>query len=214
VNERLFAPWSNTLLWLGIVVAALSAAALIAAPMLWVRTPYVTGRDQPIDQPVKFDHRHHARDDGIDCLYCHENAERTPFAGVPATSRCMGCHAQVWTDSPELTAVRASFFDSRPLAWRRVNALPKFVFFDHSIHLAKGVGCVECHGRVDRMAEVHQAEDLTMSWCLGCHRDPTRHLRPPERVTDMEYVAKPEEQAALAKQLNVNPGTTCSTCHR
>jgi hypothetical protein len=214
VSEPLYPPWSNTVLWIAIALAASSAAMGVALPMFWVRSPYVTGRDQPVDQPVKFDHRHHARDDGIDCLYCHENAERSPYAGIPPTSRCMGCHAEIWPGSPELAAVRASWFESRPIVWRRVNALPKFVFFDHSIHLAKGVGCVECHGRVDRMAEVRQAEDLSMSWCLGCHRDPTPRIRPPDRATDMEYDAPLEERAAIAAQLHVRSLTHCSTCHR
>jgi hypothetical protein len=213
-ESRLFAPWSNTVLWIALVGVFLLGGTAVAAPMLWVRTPYVTGEGQQIDQPVKFDHRHHVRDDGIGCLYCHENAERTPYAGVPATSRCMGCHAQVWTGSPELALVRASFFDGRPIPWRRVNSLPKFVFFDHSVHLAKGVGCVECHGRVDRMAEVTQAHDLTMSWCLDCHRDPVPHLRPPDRVTDMEYEPTPDERRAVADRLAVRSLTYCSTCHR
>jgi hypothetical protein len=157
-------------LWTAIACGAVCAATGVAAPMVWVRTPYVTGQGQPVDQPVKFDHRHHAADDGIDCLYCHENATRAPYAGVPPTARCMGCHAQIWTQSPELDVVRASFFEDRPIVWRRVNALPKFVYFDHSVHLASGVHCEECHGRVDRMASVYQAEELSMSWCLGCHR--------------------------------------------
>jgi hypothetical protein len=192
----------------------MAGATGVAAPMVWVRTPYVTGEGQQVDQPVKFDHRHHSADDGIDCLYCHENAARAPYAGVPPTSRCMGCHAQVWTESPELTLVRESFFEDRAIEWRRVNALPKFVFFDHSVHVARGIGCVECHGRVDRMASVTQTEQLSMSWCLGCHRDPAPHVRPPELVTDMEYDAPLEARRAIAEKLGVRSLTACSTCHR
>jgi hypothetical protein len=210
----LFAPWSNTVLWVALATSLLVGSSAIAAALLWVRTPYVTGENQPMDQPVKFDHRHHVRDDGIDCLYCHDNATRAPYAGVPPTSRCMGCHAQVWTNSPELSVVRASFFDARPIHWQRVNSLPKFVFFDHSIHLAKGVGCVECHGRVDTMAEVSQEKPLSMSWCLGCHRDPVPHVRSPDRVTDMEYEPSMEERRAVATKLGVRSLTYCSTCHR
>jgi hypothetical protein len=213
-DSPLFRPWSNTILWIALAGVVLVGAAFVAAPMLWVRTPYVTGEGQEIDQPIKFDHRHHVRDDGVDCLYCHDNARRSPYAGVPATSRCMGCHAQIWTNSPELQTVRASFFEGRPIPWRRVNRLPKFVFFDHSIHLAKGVGCVECHGRVDRMAEVRQVESLTMAWCLGCHRDPIPHIRPPDRLTEMEYDLPLSERAAIAQKLNVRTLTYCSTCHR
>lgn len=213
-HASLFPPWSNTVLWIALVGAGLTVGGLVAAPMLWVRTPYVTGEHQPVDQPVKFDHRHHVADDGIDCLYCHENAQRSPYAGVPPTSRCMGCHAQVWTGSPELATVRASFFEGRPIPWQRVNSLPKFVFFDHSIHLGKGIGCVECHGRVDRMAQVEQVAQLSMSWCLGCHRDPVPHVRPPARVTDMEYQPSPEVRSKVAAELGVRSLTYCSTCHR
>src|SRR5262249_24282482 len=134
-NAPLFPPWSNTVLWIALVGVAVGGASIVVFPMVWVRTPYATGERTPLDQPVKFDHRHHVADDGIDCLYCHENAARSPHAGVPPTARCMGCHGQIWVGSPEVEPVRASFFDSRPLAWRRVNSLPKFVFFDHSIHL-------------------------------------------------------------------------------
>jgi hypothetical protein len=210
----LYPPWSNTALWVAIVIALLLLCVVVAAPMIWVRTPYVTGENQEIDQPVKFDHRHHVRDDGIDCLYCHENATRSPYAGVPPTERCMGCHAQIWTNSPELARVRESFFENRPLAWLRVNSLPKFVFFDHSIHLANGIGCIECHGRVDEMPEVRAAAPLTMSWCLDCHRDPVPHVRPPERVTDMTYSAPLSERRNIAARLGVRSLTSCSTCHR
>jgi hypothetical protein len=126
----------------------------------------------------------------------------------------MGCHSQVWVGSPEVEPVRASFFEGRPISWRRVNSLPKFVFFDHSVHLAKGVGCVECHGRIDQMAAVHQAKELSMSWCLGCHRDPAPHIRPPDRVTDMDYDAPLETRRAIARELGVEGRTDCSTCHR
>lgn len=214
MSHRLFAPWHNTVLWVALGGAASILCALVAAPLIWVRTPYVTGLGQEVDQPIKFDHRHHARDDGIDCLYCHGGAARGPYAGVPATSRCMGCHAQIWTGSPELARLRASFFESRPIPWQRVNDLPKFVYFDHSIHVAKGVACVECHGRVDEMAEVYQAQTLTMSWCLSCHRDPVPHVRPPDRVTDMTYEPTMAERQAVAKQLGVRSLTDCSTCHR
>jgi hypothetical protein len=214
VPERLFPPWSNTVLRIALVLLGLTVLVGAALPMFWVRTPYVTGEAQQVDQPVKFDHRHHSRDDGVDCLYCHENALRSPHAGVPATSRCMGCHAQIWTGSPELEVVRASFFESRPISWRRVTRLPKFVFFDHSIHLAKGVGCVECHGRVDHMAEVAQARPLTMAWCLGCHREPVPHLRPPDRVTDMDYEPTMQERRKVAAAMDVRSLTSCSTCHR
>lgn len=214
MTQPLFPPWSNTILWVAIGAVAASVCALVALPMIGVRTPYMTGEQQPIDQPVKFDHRHHHRDAGIDCLYCHGDAARSPHAGVPPTSRCMGCHAQIWTDSPELEPVRASYFEDRPIRWQRVNSLPDFVFFDHSIHVAKGVGCVQCHGRVDTMAQVYQAKPLTMAWCLDCHRDPAPHVGPPDRVTDMTFEAPAALRGAIARKLGVRSLTSCSTCHR
>jgi len=213
-HEPLFQPWSNTVLWIAIVCAALGACTAVAAPMIYVRTPYVTREQQAVQQPVKFDHRHHNKDDGVDCFYCHGDARRAPYAGVPATSRCMGCHAQIWPGSNELTLVRASYFDGHPIPWERVSSLPQHVFFDHSIHVTKGIGCVECHGRVDQMAVVYPVASFQMSWCLTCHRDPVSHVRPPDRVTDMTYQAPLEERRKIAAELRVNPPTECSACHR
>jgi hypothetical protein len=214
LRSRLYPPWSNTVLWVAIGGAVSLACVAMAAPMVWVRTPYITDVGHSVDQPIKFDHRHHARDDGIDCMYCHDGAARAPYAGIPATSRCMGCHSQIWTGSPELARVRASFFDGRPIPWQRVSRLPKFVFFDHSIHVTKGIGCVECHGRVDTMSEVYAVKPLSMAWCLDCHRDPVPHVRPPDRVTDMTWDAPLSERREIAKRLGVRSLTSCSTCHR
>ena len=213
----LFPHWANSLYRASLAVAGLGIAGIPALLMIGARTPYATGQGEPRAQPVKFDHRHHVRDDGIACLYCHGDAARGRFAGVPSTATCMGCHAQVWTESPELAAVRASAIDDRPIVWNRVNALPGHVYFDHSIHVKKGVGCVTCHGRVDLMAQVFQAEPLTMAWCVDCHRDPDARLRPPGEVTNMEWA--PTRPAAeigreVAAALDVHPGTDCSTCHR
>jgi hypothetical protein len=159
---------------------------------------------------VKFDHRNHVRDDGIDCIYCHSTAETSKNAGIPSTATCMGCHAQVWTASPELAPVQDSWFRGEPLRWSRVSTLPDFVFFDHSIHVNKGVGCVECHGRVDLMPQVYAAKPLTMRWCLDCHRDPARHVRPLARITDMEW--EPGRNAAPVP--SVRSITHCTACHR
>jgi hypothetical protein len=178
----------------------------------------MTGQDEQVMQPIKFDHRHHVRDDGIDCRYCHDGATRSAYAGVPATSVCMGCHSQVWPQSPELLALRESYFRNERIEWKRVNALPRFVFFDHSIHVAKGVGCVNCHGRVDLMAQVYQTDPLSMGWCLDCHRDPVPHLRPPEKVVDMEWTPAPATQEevgrAVQERYDVHPTTDCTGCHR
>jgi hypothetical protein len=151
-----------------------------------------------VQQPVPFDHRHHVRDDGIDCLYCHYEAPRSKFAGVPPTSVCMGCHGQVWQESDRLAPLRASWFDGEPLHWRHVHRLPDFVYFDRSAHVGHGVGCVECHGRVDQMAAVYAVAPLTMQWCLDCHRDPDPHLRPESEITGMGR--PPEETATRSRR--------------
>lgn len=196
---------------IGVVV---SVIALLAFLFAIVRAPACTGEEQQPLQPVQFDHRHHVRDDGIDCLYCHREATRSAHAGVPPTTVCMGCHSQVWPDSPTLAPVRASAANKAPIAWRRVYDLPDFVFFDHHAHVQRGVGCVSCHGRVDLMAEVVQQAPLTMGWCLDCHRDPAPHLRPLSLVTDMEAEIDPQVGAAMMRALAIRPGTYCTTCHR
>ena len=167
-----------------------------------------------LDQPVQFDHRHHVRDDGIDCRHCHFDAWRSPTAGVPGTALCMNCHRQVLVDSPLLAPVRRSVATGEPLRWRRVHDLPDFVFFDHRAHVRRGVGCETCHGRVDRMAQVHTVASLGMAWCLDCHRDPVPHLRPLDRITEMGRPPSRAEGRVIADALDVHPPTHCSTCHR
>lgn len=197
-----------------------AGVVIIGGPLLlmaWVRTPYVTSQGNPVQQPVLFDHRHHVVDDGIECRYCHSTVDRSPSAGIPTTARCMGCHGQIWNESPLLARVRSSYFSGQPIPWVRVNRLPDFVYFDHSIHVAKGVGCESCHGRVDQMAAIEQAKPLTMGWCLSCHRRPEAQLRPRSEVTTMGW--KPKENqlalgAALKKEYGVRSLTNCTTCHR
>jgi hypothetical protein len=202
------------------VVLAFVAAAVVGTPvflMWWVRTPYVTGQFSQLGQPIPFDHRHHVVDDGIDCLYCHEDAERAPYAGVPATEVCLNCHNQIWNSSPALAMLWRSRAEDRPIPWRRVNDLPDFVFFNHSIHVRKGVGCETCHGRVDEMPRVYQAAPLTMGWCLECHRDPAAHLRPVGAITEMGYApSRPQTIVGpeLAREYHVRSITTCTACHR
>ncbi|MBX3226609.1 MAG: cytochrome c3 family protein [Labilithrix sp.] len=207
---NLFPASANSVYWVAIAALSCSFAGAPAAAIVWARTPYATGAGEPATQPVKFDHRHHVRDAAIDCVYCHDGALRAPVAGVPATSLCMGCHAQIWTDSPELASVRASALTDTPLRWQRTNALPDFVFFDHAAHTTQGVGCVTCHGRVDRMGQVFAARALTMDFCLDCHRDPKPELRPLDRITDMDWERdETSEPAAPVRSL-----VHCSTCHR
>ena len=199
------------------IVAVAGGASAVAAPMIWVRTPWVRHQNEPVDQPVQFDHRHHSQDDGIHCVYCHTSVFRAANAGIPSTDKCMGCHSQIWSQSPMLDPVRRAYFSGMPIPWNKVHDLPDFVYFNHAIHVNKGVGCSSCHGRVDEMAEVYQAAPLTMGWCLDCHRAPAEQLRPLSRITDMRF--RPEDQtesvrAKLAKELGVQSQMDCSACHR
>jgi hypothetical protein len=214
----LFLPSADTVLRVLLVTGVTVAGAVPIAMILWVRTPYVTKQEDLVDQPVAFDHRHHVRDAGIDCVYCHYEATRSKYAGVPPTAVCMNCHSQVWQQSARLEPVRASWFDDVPLRWRRVHQLPAFVYFDHSAHVTHGVGCVECHGRVDEMGRVYAVAPLTMHWCLDCHRNPDAHLRPQSEITNMDWrpaAPRSEVGAAIRAELHVAPPVeSCTGCHR
>lgn len=170
------------------------------------------------DQPVPYSHRLHAGQLGMDCRYCHANVERSYEAMVPPTQTCMGCHSIVRTDSARLAPVRESWETGEPVAWVRVHKLPDHAYFDHSVHLAGGIGCASCHGRVDRMEEVQIAERMSMGWCLDCHRDPQENIRPLARLTDMDWTpdqATTEEQAEMDGLLaRATPPENCSGCHR
>jgi hypothetical protein len=181
------------------------------------RSPYVTQADTTREQPVPFSHAHHVGGIGIDCRYCHTSAEVAASAGIPPTKTCMNCHTQIWADSPTLEPVRASFRSGKPIEWTRVHDLPDFVYFDHSAHVNKGVGCTTCHGRVDRMPLVWQEASLYMEWCLECHRQPEKFVRPKEEVFNPAYEA-PANQLELGRRLVAQYGiqtrTSCSACHR
>jgi len=185
-----------------------------------IRAPYVTEQYVFRDQPVPFSHQHHVGGLGIDCRYCHISVEVSSFAGIPATEVCMNCHKQVWNDSATLEPVRASFRDNKPLVWNRVNNLPQFVYFDHSIHIHQGVGCETCHGRLDQMPLTWKFASLHMEWCLDCHRGPEKYLRPREEVFTMGWqpsIPQQELGRRLLKEYNIDPSwklTNCSICHR
>lgn len=163
------------------------------------------------EQPVAYSHRLHAGELGIDCRYCHANVERSEEAMVPPTQTCMGCHAVVKKDSPRLQPVRESWASGKPVEWVRVHKLPDHAYFDHSVHVQGGVGCVSCHGRIDQMEVVRQQKPLSMSWCLDCHRNPEPNLRPREEVTNMSWEPDPSEPFAANE---VSPPTHCTGCHR
>jgi hypothetical protein len=165
-------------------------------------------------QPVAYSHKLHAGELGIDCRYCHANIERSAEAMIPPTQTCMGCHAVIKTDSVRLKPVRDSWAANTPLEWVRVHKLPEHAYFDHSVHLAVGVGCASCHGRVDQMEVVRQDQTLSMSWCLDCHRDPGKHLRPKDQITNMAWEPPTDEAELVARAQQVNPPEHCSGCHR
>lgn len=203
-------------------------AVFILAGIGWIlavffRSPYVNASDTIRIQPVPFSHQHHAGELGIDCRYCHTTAETGPFAGIPSTKVCMNCHSQVWVGSQMLAPVRESYRTNQSIEWERVHNLADFVYFDHSIHVKKGVGCATCHGRVDKMPLMYQANSLQMSWCLECHRNPEKFVRPPDQVFNMAYTpvdkdGKPVDQLTLGNQLvkenHIEKLTHCSACHR
>jgi len=204
---------SRVSLFGGIAIIAILVATLAAIN----RSSYMTEVGVARSQPVQFSHKHHVSDDGIDCRYCHTSVEASSFAGIPSTKICMNCHTQIWADSPILAPVRESFRTGKSLEWTRVNNLPGFVYFDHSIHVHKGVGCATCHGRVDQMPLMWREHTLYMEWCLECHRNPERFVRPREQVFSMDW-QPPSDQIALGQKLvqqyKIESLTSCSVCHR
>jgi len=184
------------------------------------RSDFVTSANRFVEQPVQFSHQHHAGGIGIECRYCHTSVEVSPSAGIPPTKTCINCHSQIWNTSPYLEPVRASFRDDKPLNWTRVHDLPDFVYFNHSIHVRKGVGCETCHGRVDRMPLMRQHASLQMEWCLDCHRDPAQYVRPRSEVFTMGYRPAGNQReigAQLVREYGIDDEehlTSCSVCHR
>jgi len=194
-------------------------------------SPWYTDQNVSREQPVPFSHRHHAGELGIDCRYCHTSVEKSSFAGLPPTQTCMSCHSQIWTNAGMLEPVRASYRDDVSLSWTRVNALPDFVYFDHSIHVNKGIGCTTCHGPIADMPLTYRAASLYMSWCLNCHRQPAEFVRPKSEVFNPYYQPPSHDhpvtaedgtsfvdQAALGsylvKEYKIQSLQHCSTCHR
>ena len=217
---QIFHRSANTLSKVSLAGILLLVGGLIGLAMLLGRSSYVTRAQEYIEQPVQFSHLHHVLDDGIDCRYCHTSVETSSFAGIPPTKTCMNCHSQIWAQSPYLEPVRESFRTNQSIEWTRVHDLPDFVYFNHSIHVNKGIGCETCHGRVDQMPLVRQAARLQMAWCLECHRHPERFIRPREEVFTMGYVPA-ADQAVLGPQLvrkyelrSRAVLESCSTCHR
>jgi cytochrome c7-like protein len=214
---QIFHRSTNTLSKVSLAGILLLVGGLIGLAMLLGRSSYVTRAQEYVEQPVQFSHLHHVLDDGIDCRYCHTSVETSSFAGIPPTKTCMNCHSQIWQSAPILEPVRASFREDKPMQWIRVHDLPDFVYFNHSIHVKKGMGCETCHGRVDQMPLMRQENSLQMEWCINCHRNPQSFVRPREEVFTMGYRPR-EDQSTLGPKLvaayNIKPSTDCSTCHR
>lgn len=211
-----FPKWTN-------FARILIALTLVGAPPYLVflvataASPQTTDVGYAPEQPVPYSHRLHVGELGIDCRYCHTTVENAAFAAIPPTQTCMNCHALVRKESPKLEPVRRSFESGMPIPWVKVHDLPDYVSFDHSAHVTRGVSCISCHGRVDKMDVVRQVEPLSMSWCLDCHRNPDPNLRDPSRVTDLAW--KPEGDPALhgravRESRDLNPSEDCTTCHR
>lgn len=198
------------------LVAAVGVALLgggVTFGIWYYFSPKNTQTGYAPQQPVPYSHKLHAGELGIDCRYCHANIERSQEAMIPPTQACMGCHAIVKKDSPKLAAIRGSWAGGTPVEWVRVHRVADYAYFDHSVHLAAGVGCVSCHGRVDQMDVVRQEQPLSMGWCLECHRDPTPNLRPKDQITNMTWTPTADEAAQFA-QATVKGPEHCSGCHR
>lgn len=239
---QIFHRSANTIAKASIVGALLLVGGLLWAALEMQRSPYYTYAGVAKPQPVAFSHQHHVAGLGIDCRYCHTSVETSGFAGIPPTKTCMNCHSQIWTNAPMLEPVRASYRSGQSLTWTRVHDLPDYVYFDHSIHISKGVGCDSCHGPVDKMPLMYQHSSLQMEWCLNCHRAPEKYLRPHrvqgrdddqifnmayEQPTPLKPVILPDgqkftNQIELGNYLKkVNKvrsvediASSCNTCHR
>lgn len=211
-----FPAWLDSTVKVGGVLLGLGA--LFTVGMLYYGiSPQAMDIGYEPEQPVPYSHALHVGQLGMDCRYCHNTVEQSAFAAVPPTQTCVNCHAAIWPESEKLKPVRESHATGMPVEWVRVHDLPDFVYFNHSAHVTRGVGCVECHGRVDRMEKVYWSEPLSMAWCLDCHRAPDTRIRPVDQVTNMEW--KPPGDpvlygATLREERNINPPTDCSTCHR
>jgi cytochrome c7-like protein len=214
---QIFHPSTNTISRLTIYGAVIFAGFLSYVLYEVGQSSYYRAQTIPQIQPVPFSHEHHVAQLGIDCRYCHTSVEKSAFAGMPSTQTCMSCHSQIWTNAAMLAPVRESYETGQSIAWTRVNALPEFVYFNHSIHIAKGIGCTTCHGQIGKMALTWRATTLQMTWCLDCHRHPEEYVRPKNEVFNVDY-APPPNQLELGRELvrkyKIVSLTSCETCHR
>lgn len=216
---QLFPKSANVLAPLTIGAVLLAGAGAVGSLLALDYAGFNQRRGETVDQTVPFSHEHHVAGLGLDCRYCHTSVEKSAVAGVPPTSTCYNCHKIVWNEAPMLEPVRSSFRTGQPLEWTKVHDLPDFAYFNHSIHVAKGIGCATCHGPVQKMRLMRSAQPLQMRWCLDCHRDPAKYIRPKEEVFNMTWKAKDQDALGreLVKKYHVRPPaqiTSCGTCHR
>lgn len=220
INPFTFPKWTNWIKY-GVAIVAVTTPVYVGLLLAYGATPYALDVGYQPAQPVPYSHALHAGQMGMDCRYCHTAVESTAHANIPPTTTCVNCHAKVFPDSDKLRPVRESYATGQPVEWVRIHDLPDYSYFNHSAHVTRGIGCVTCHGRVDRMEVVYQDQPLSMSWCLDCHRNPEKFLRPVDQVTNMDWDPLREvgkDQITLGLELkkanNINPSTDCSTCHR
>jgi hypothetical protein len=215
---QIFPQSANTLSKVSIIITLVVVAGLGGMAFeLGADSSYATTQGIAKTQPIPFSHTHHVGSMGIDCRYCHNTVETSAYANIPPTKTCMNCHSQIWVNSPTLEPVRASYRTDQSIPWVKVHDLPDFVYFNHSIHVKKGVGCETCHGRVDQMALMSQKNNLEMRWCLDCHRHPEQYVRPRKFITTMGYVPDGDQEEIgrkLVQEYHIQKLETCYTCHR
>jgi hypothetical protein len=215
---QIFPQSANTLSKVSIIITLVVVAGLGGMAFeLGADSSYTTNQGVARTQPIPFSHTHHVGSMGIDCRYCHNTVETSAYANIPPTKTCMNCHSQIWVNSPTLEPVRASYRTDQSIPWVKVHDLPDFVYFNHSIHVKKGVGCETCHGRVDEMPLMSQKNNLEMRWCIDCHRHPEQYVRPRKYITTMGYVPDGDQEeigAKLVQEYHIQKLDTCWTCHR
>jgi len=214
---QLFRPSSNTVAKVSIALVVLLLGSTLAVAYIMDRGPWTTSVRVAPQQPIPFSHKHHVKDDGIDCRYCHTSVETSSYAGLPATEICMTCHSQIWSNATLTQPIRDSWASGKSIEWTRVHDLPDFVYFNHSIHINKGIGCSTCHGQVNEMPLTYRVNTLNMNWCVNCHRNPARYIRPRSEVFNIDYVYPSNQDelgARLVKEYHAQSLTDCVTCHR
>ena len=219
----IFPKWTNSLPLVLLVGAALVGGGVAAGVTIYLTPKYTRAGYQPV-QPVPFSHKIHAGQLGVDCRYCHNGVEKSWFSNLPGASTCMNCHNQVLKDDPRLAIVRDSAANNTPVPWVQVHIVPDYVYFNHSVHVTRGISCVSCHGRVDQMTEVREVKSMSMSFCLDCHRDPASQIRPVDKVTNLGWTwstngveaanLQTVEGEKLVEHLRVESLQSCSACHR